>query len=153
MILDRREGYEIDDDKGRLDVDALHAFLTTSYWSEGISKDIVQRSVDGSDCFGVFAADEQVGFGRVVTDGAIFAYLCDVYVLPNHRGQGLGKWLVGVIMAVPRYTTFRRWVLATRDAHDLYRSFGFGALEDPAKFMEIRRSNTEIYPSSATSTK
>ncbi len=145
MLLDKREEIEIDDDKSKLDIDVLHAFLTESYWSKGIPKDIVEQSIDGSDCYGVYKDGHQIGYGRVITDGATFAYLCDVFILPEHQGQGLGKWLVEVIMAVPNYTKFRRWVLATRDAHELYKPFGFTALEDPSKFMEIRRPNSKIY--------
>lgn len=120
-----------------MDVDAVHAYLTRSYWAEGIPRTTVARSLERSLCFGVFHDDAQVGFARVVTDGATFAYLCDVYVLEAHQGSGVGKWLMHEVMAHPELQGLRRFVLATRDAHGLYERFGFTPLARPDRFMEI----------------
>ncbi|MEQ8734758.1 MAG: GNAT family N-acetyltransferase [Rhodospirillaceae bacterium] len=141
MILDKREEFEVDDEKSRLDLNVIHAFLNESYWAVGIPMEVVVQSIAGSDCFGVYREDAQIGFARVVTDNATFAYLCDVFVLPDYRDQGLGKWLVETVMQYSNYQSFRRWLLATRDAHELYRPFGFTDLETPAKFMEIKRKD------------
>ncbi len=100
-------------------------------------EEVVRRSVENSLCFGVYSDEEQVGFARVVTGRATFAYLADVFVLEAHRGRGLGKWMMEVIISHPRLQGFRRWMLATRDAHALYRRFGFAELERPEIFMEI----------------
>lgn len=142
-ILHADGRFEIDTDKSRLDRAAVHKNLSASYWAKNIPRDVVERSIEGADCFGVYEGKTQIGFARVITDGATFAYLGDVFVVPEYRGLGLGKWLVKTIMTWPAYAGFRRWLLATRDAHDLYRPFGFGALEDPAKFMEIK--NEDVY--------
>lgn len=146
MILDVRDGYEIDDDKARLDRDVIHGVLGQSYWAAGIPRAVIEKSIDGSDCFGVYQGSQQIGFARLVTDRATFAYLCDVFILPEFRGQGLAKWLCGSLIELPRYQGLRRWLLATRDAHEVYRPIGFSPLADPAKFMEI--NDREVYKSS-----
>jgi GNAT superfamily N-acetyltransferase len=131
-------GYEISCDPARLDLDAVHAFLSTeAYWSPGVTREVVERSVEGSIPFGVYAAGsgELVGFARVVTDRATFAWIADVYVLSAHRGHGLGKRLVAAIFEHPELQGLRRWMLATADAHGLYRQFGFDALDAPQRFM------------------
>ncbi|HEY6354209.1 MAG TPA: GNAT family N-acetyltransferase [Burkholderiaceae bacterium] len=133
----QRGDYAISTDVQRLDVPAIHAFLSRSYWSPGIPLALVQRAIDHSLCFGLFHRDEQVGFARVVTDRASFAYLADVYVLEAHRGRGLSKWLIGVVRAHPDLQGLRRFLLATRDAHELYRQFGFNELADPSRLMEV----------------
>lgn len=132
----RRGAYLLTTDKTRLDLDVIHGFLMTSYWAAGISADIVICSVENSLTFGLFEGDEQVGFARVVTDYATFAYLADVFVLRPHRGQGLGKWMMDVVFSHPELQGLRRWMLATRDAHDLYRKHSFTALKEPSIFME-----------------
>jgi len=137
--LTRPDGYSLSSDPARLDVDAIHAFLTTSYWATGIPKEVIERAIRGSLNFGVYHKDAQVGFARVVTDEATFAYLCDVYVLPEHRGRGLGKWMMEAVMSHPSLQGLRRLHLVTRDAHGLYAGFGFKALETPDGHMEIRR--------------
>jgi GNAT superfamily N-acetyltransferase len=138
----RREGYIISTDKARLDVEAIHAYLTRSYWSPGIPKAVVERAMARSLCFGLFNEQgEQVGFARAITDGATFAYLADVYVLEEHRGKGLGKWMVETILAHPSLQGLRRILLATRDAHELYAPFGFKPLATPESFMSIHRPN------------
>jgi len=131
--------YEISEDKGRLDIDAIHAYLTQSYWSPGISREIVQRAVEGSMCFGVYRGAAQVGFARVITDQATFAYLADVYILEPHRGRGLSRRLMRYIVSRPQLRGLRRFMLVTRDAHELYRQFGFTELANPARMMEILR--------------
>src|SRR6188768_3947910 len=122
---DRR--YEISTDTARLDFAVIHAYLTRSYWSPGIPLATVEKAARNSLCFGVYetSTGAQVGFARVVTDHATFAYLCDVYVLEEHRGHGLGKLLMRAVMAHPALTGARRAMLGTRDAHGLYRQFGF----------------------------
>lgn len=134
-----RDGYTVSTDPARLDLVAVHAFLTTSYWSPGIPFDAVARAVRGSLCFGLYGGAEQVGFARAVTDRATFAYLCDVYVLDAHRGRGLGDWLVRTAVAHPDLQGLRRFLLATRDAHGLYERIGFRPLAKPESFLEIHR--------------
>ena len=117
----------------------MRGFLAGSYWAAEIPKDVVDAACAGSVCFGLYAARRQVGFARVVSDRATFAWLADVFVLPDHRGRGLSKWLVACVLEHPELRGLRRWMLATRDAHGLYERFGFTALGDPGKFMEIAR--------------
>ena len=131
-----REAYLVTTDKARLDLSLVHSFLKTSYWAGGIPAEVVRRSVENSLTFGLFRDDEQVGFARVVTDYATFAYLADVFVLEPHRGQGLGKWMMEVVFSHPELQGLRRWMLATRDVHGLYRKYEFAELEEPQIFME-----------------
>jgi GNAT superfamily N-acetyltransferase len=133
-----RDGYAISTDPGRLDVAFVHQFLSQeSYWAEGRSLDTVRLSLAHSLCFGLYAEDAQVGFARVVTDKATFAWLCDVFVVRDHRGRGLSKWLVQCVVGHPDLQTLRRILLATRDAHDLYRRYaGFAPLQAPERWME-----------------
>ena len=132
-----RGAYRIDTDPASLDMAAVHAYLTRSYWSPGIGFERVQRAAANSLCFGLFHGAEQVGFARVVTDKTTFAYLADVYVLEAHRGQGLSKWLVQTILAHPELQGLRRFLLATADAHGLYAQFGFEPLAKPERMMQI----------------
>jgi GNAT superfamily N-acetyltransferase len=134
-----RDDYTISTDLRRMDVDAIHAYLTQSYWAEGVPRAIVERALRASLAFGLFHRRSQVGLARVVTDCATFAYLCDVYVLEAHRGRGLGTWLMEIVMAHPDLQGLRRFTLVTRDAHELYRKFGFSALAKPDGHMEIVR--------------
>jgi GNAT superfamily N-acetyltransferase len=131
--------YEISTDPARLDVDAIHAFLTQSYWSPGIPRATVARAIAHSLCFGAFWQGQQVGFARIVTDCATFAYLCDVYVLEAHRGRGLAQQLMTHIMQHPDLQGLRRMLLATRDAHGLYARYGFKSLAAPDVMMEIHK--------------
>ena len=131
--------YDISADPARLDLDAVHAFLSRSYWSPGVPREIVARAVANSLCFGIYCDGAQVGFARMVTDRATFAYLADVYVLEAHRGQGLSHRLVEHILAHPDLQGLRRMLLATRDAHGLYAGHGFRPLAAPERFMEIHR--------------
>jgi GNAT superfamily N-acetyltransferase len=134
-----RGRYSISTDLQRLDIDAIHAFLSRSFWAEGISRELVAKAIVNSLCFGLFDGGAQVGFARVVTDRATFAYLCDVYVLESHRDRGLGKWLIETVMAHPELQGLRRFQLVTRDAHGLYARHGFAAPQYPERHMEIFR--------------
>jgi len=131
--------YEISTDKQRLDVATIHGYLAQSYWSPGVTRDVIERAIEGSLCFGVFHQDKQVGFARVVTDKATFAYLADVFILEPHRGKGLSKRLMESVFAHPDLQGLRRFLLATKDAHGLYKQFGFTELANPARFMEIHK--------------
>ena len=132
----RRGEYAISNDRARLDVRAVHEFLSTrSYWAQGRDFETVRRAVENSLPFGLYREGRQIGFARVVTDYATFAWLADVYVLDEFRGEGLGKWLVEVILSHPELQNFRRWILGTRDAHELYRRFGFREIEQPQFYM------------------
>jgi GNAT superfamily N-acetyltransferase len=133
----RRGDYTIVTDPRRLDIAAIHAYLSQSYWSPGIPLQVVERAVANSLSFGLFHGRKQVGLARVVTDKATFAYLADVYVLDGHRGQGLSKWLIESVLAHEELQGLRRFLLATRDAHSLYQRFGFKALANPSRMMEI----------------
>ena len=147
MLEHHRGDYTLSDDPTRVDVVAVHAYLTRSYWAEGISLDLVERCVAGSLCVGVYHATAgQVAFARVVTDRASFAYLCDVYVLDDHRGRGLAKWMMEALTAHPDLQGLRRFVLVTKDAHELYRPFGFTAPAFPERYMEIARPGLYLQP-------
>ena len=130
--------YDISTDPSRLQLDAIHAYLVRSYWSPGVPKDVVARAIAHSLCFGIYQGETQVGFARVVTDRATFAYLADVYVLEAHRGQGLSKRLVAAVQSHPDLQGLRRFLLATADAHGLYAQFGFKPFSAPERMMEIR---------------
>jgi GNAT superfamily N-acetyltransferase len=133
--------YEITTDAGRFDVQAIHSFLSRSYWSPGVPRAIVERAIQNSLCFGVLLGSAQVGFARVITDRATFAYLADVYVLEEHRGKGLSKRLMDAVVAHPELQGLRRMLLATKDAHTLYARYGFKALAAPERMMEVHRPN------------
>lgn len=133
----KRRGYVVSDDPARLDMDFLHGELNRTYWSPGVPRKIVERAAANSLVFGVYRADgAQVGFARLVTDKATFAYLADVIVAESERGRGLGKWLIECVVAHPEVQDLRRWMLATRDAHALYRKTGWKPLAAPERFME-----------------
>jgi GNAT superfamily N-acetyltransferase len=133
----QRDDYTISTERGRLDFAVIQRFISEeSYWGQGRSLEVVRRTVENSMPFGIYRGDEQVGFARVVTDYATFAWLADVFVLKEHRGRGLSKWLMEVILGHPELQGFRRWVLATKDAHELYRKFGFIDLHRPERWME-----------------
>jgi GNAT superfamily N-acetyltransferase len=124
-------------DHARHDLDVIHGFLTTSYWARGIPRETVVRSMEHSLCFGAFDGDRQVGFARVISDRATFAYICDVFAIESHRGGGVGKSLMAAIMSHPELQGLRRWTLFTRDAHGLYRQYGFGVPGHPERLMEV----------------
>jgi GNAT superfamily N-acetyltransferase len=137
--------YAISDDRGRIDIDVVHAFLRTSYWAgEFLPRDVVERSVENSLNFGVYRGAAQVGGARVVTDYATFAYVADVFVLEEHRGKGLGVWLMECVAAHPRLQNLRRWLLGTRDAHTLYEKTGWTRIgPEDERWME--RADPEVY--------
>ena len=139
MASDLPAGYEVSCDPARLDLAVVHGFLVQSYWAKAIPRELVERSVRNSLCFGVYQEEKQVGFARIVTDKATFAYLCDVFVLPEHRGHGLSKALVAAVVAHPDLQGLRRWNLVTIDAHGLYEQFGFQTPARPERYMEILR--------------
>jgi GNAT superfamily N-acetyltransferase len=149
-----QDGFTVSTDPARLDLDAVHAALSQSYWSEEVPKDVVERGLRGSLCFGLYGREEkggerQVGLARVITDAATFAYLCDVYVLPGYRGRGLGKLLMSCVMEHPDLQGLRRFSLVTRDAHELYRPFGFTEVQSPGRHMEILRPDLYKKPAPA----
>lgn len=132
-----RGALTISTNQDRLDREAIHEFLRNSYWARGISRTVVDESIENALCFGLYEGGKQVGFARVITDFATFAYLSDVFVIESHRGLGLSKWLMEVIMGHPQLQSLRRWMLATRDAHGLYEQFGFRSPSNPERLMEI----------------
>lgn len=136
MGLATSDRYEIDRNKSRLDLSFIHESLTQSYWARDIPLEVVEKSIAHSDCFGLYKGSKQIGFARVISDKATFAYIADLFIRPDERGKGLGKRLMRAVLDAPDYAGLRRWMLATRDAHGLYRKFGFG---DPApgRLMEI----------------
>jgi len=133
----RRGDFVITTDPARLNIGFIHGYLTRSYWSEGIARDIVERGIANSLCFGVYEGVQQVGLARVITDYATFAYLADVFIIESHRGKGLSKFLMECIVNDSRLQGLRRWILGTRDAHGLYAKYGFEPLAKPDRFMEI----------------
>ena len=142
-----KDGYSVSTDRNKLDLSLIHEFLSTqAYWCLNIPFATVKRSVDNSFCFGVYQGDKQVGFARVITDFATIAYLGDVFILPEHRGQGLSKLLVAEIMAHPDLQGMRRWILLTGDAHELYRQYGWKPIVNPNLYMEV--ANPDVYKAS-----
>jgi N-acetylglutamate synthase-like GNAT family acetyltransferase len=130
--------YEVSTDPARLDVDMVHRFLSEeSYWAKGRSRDVTERAIANSFPFGVYLGHEQVAFARAVTDTITFAWLADVFVLPEHRGSGVGKLLVESVIGDPRFAGMKRWFLGTADAHELYRPFGFSEIVNPGRLMAI----------------
>lgn len=134
---------QVTTDPARIDRELVYRFLSEAYWSTGIPREVFERSLAGALCFSLLDGDAQVGFARVVTDRATFAYLADVFVLETHRGRGLGKLLLEAIVGHPELQGLRRWVLATRDAHGLYLKYGFTPLHQSDRFME--RWDPDVY--------
>jgi len=145
LVQSRRGEFLISTDRGQLDLDVVHEFLTNCYWAKGIPGDVVARSIEHSLCFGIYHESggklRQVGFARVVSDFATIAYLGDVFVLEAYRGRGLSKWLMECIMRHPQLQGLRRWILLTRDAHELYAQFGFTPIKAPERYMELHRAD------------
>ena len=138
----RHDDVLISDDRTRLDRALIHRFLSErSYWAQNVSREIVDRSIDHSLCFGVYRAGQQLGFARAVTDFATFAWLADVFIIEEERGKGLSKKLVAAILAHPKLQGLRRFLLGTRDAHGLYAQFGFEPIKYPERFMDISKPN------------
>jgi len=143
-ITENRKGnFVVSTDKKRIDLDVVHGFLTECYWARGIPREVVARCIENSLCFGVHGEGRQVGFGRVISDYATYAYIGDVFVLESYRGRGLGKWLMECVMRHPWLQGLRRWSLVTGDAHGLYSQLGFAALTAPEKYMELY--DPEVY--------
>lgn len=134
---ERKEDFLISTDRARLNIKLIHRFLTDSYWAKNIPYTAVEKSINHSLCFGVYHTNQQVGFARVISDYATFAYLADVFILEEYRGRGLSRWLMEYIFHHPELQNLRRWTLVTRDAHELYRKFGFTGLQKPERYMEI----------------
>ncbi len=134
--------FRVSSDPSKLDFSMIYSFISTSYWAQGIPRETLQKAIDNSLCFGVYTQDnQQVGFARLVTDKATFAYLADVFIDQAYRGKGLSKRLIEAVTMHPEVQGLRRIVLATRDAHGLYQQFGFSPLDDPTLFMQIVRPN------------
>lgn len=134
--------YSVSTNKAKLDFNVIHRFISQTYWAKGIPKSVMQKAIDNSMCFGVYSAhNEQVGFARVVTDNATFAYLADVFIAPDLQGNGLSKLLVKTIVEHPDLQGLRRFLLATSDAHGLYAQYGFKPIDNPALLMQINPEN------------
>lgn len=132
-----RDEFQINTDKMRLDLDVIHTFLSEeSYWAKNRTLEQTRTAIENSICFGVYDGERQIGFARVVSDCATFAYIGDVFIIPEYRGRGLSKWLMEIIVSHPDLQGLRRWVLATRDAHGLYKQFEFDELRHPDRWME-----------------
>ena len=143
LFEEKRDNFLISTDKTKLDINVVYNYLTNSYWAEGIPLETVKKSIDNSDCFGVYENDKLVGFARVISDNATIGYLGDVFFLEPYRGKGLSKWLIECIMKHPELQGFRRWILLTRDAHELYRKYGFKDIIKPERYMEL--TNSDVY--------
>jgi GNAT superfamily N-acetyltransferase len=143
LLEETRGDYSVSTDSSRLDLDVIHGYLQHAYWCEGIPRETVERSVQHSLCFGLFDRDRQIGFARVVTDYATYAYVCDVFVLEAHRGRGLATWLMQCVTSHPDLQGLRRWCLTTRDAHSLYEKAGFERTRIPERYMD--RVRPDIY--------
>jgi len=138
MVIEKHQDeYTISTDRKKLNVQTIYNFISKeSYWGKGRSVEVIKKSIENSLPFGIYYKDEMIGFARVVTDYATFAWIADVFILPEHRGKDLSKWLIETILTHPELQSFRRWVLATKDAHELYRKFGFQELNRPERWME-----------------
>lgn len=138
-----RGAFFISTDRTRLDLDVIHGFLAESYWAPEIPREVVARSIENSLCFGLYQGEKQIGFARVISDFATYAFIGDVFVLEPFRGHGLGKWLMQCIIDHPDLQDLRRWSLVTKDAHELYSQFGFHRLTAPERWMELH--DPEVY--------
>jgi len=138
-------GFSISTDRSLLDFDIIYKYLSEdSYWARGISAERLKGAIENSMCFGVYKHNKQAGLARVITDGATFAYICDVFILAGFKGLGLSKWLIQSIVEHPDLQGLRRWSLATADAHGLYKQFGFTQLSRPENWMEIFRPYQQV---------
>lgn len=136
QIIEAQKGdYTISTDPAKLDMDAIAEMLKRAYWAQGRTPEMIARYIQHSLVFGVYHEGRQVGLARIVTDYATFAWLCDVFIHEDHRGHGLGKWLMQTVHAHPDLQGLRRWLLATRDAHGLYAQFGWTPLDNPERWM------------------
>jgi len=137
--------FYISTDKGKLNLETIHNLLNNSYWAKNIPLSVVEKCINNSLCFGVYEGDKQVGFGRLITDYATFAYFSDVFILEEYRGLGLGKWLVETMLQHPDLQGLRRWLLATKDAQELYRQFGFQEVISSESFAFMDIFNPNVY--------
>jgi GNAT superfamily N-acetyltransferase len=139
-----KDNYFISTDRSRIDLPLVHEYLCNqSYWAAGISAAIIKKSIDNSLCWSIYTDNKQVGFARVISDLATYAYLADVFIIPMHQGKGLGKWLMEVIFTDPQLQGLRRFVLATKDAHEFYEQFGFITYPNPERLM--CRHDPDVY--------
>ena len=142
----RKDGYSISTDFSLLDADVIYNYLSKeSYWAQNIPKEIVEKAIANSLCFGVYHNNNQIGFARLITDKATFAYLADVFILEEHRAQGLSKWLIEVIHVHPELQGLRRWMLGTRDAHGLYEQFGWTVMDEDTRKRFMQRHFKNVY--------
>ena len=132
-------------DSSRIDFEVVYGFISRSYWAENIPRETMARAIANSLCFSLLKDGRQIGFARVVTDRSTYAYLADVFILEGDRGNGLGTWFMSVVFAHPDLQGLRRFALATRDAHGLYRKFGFERPKDPDRLMEIVKKAADLY--------
>ncbi|MEO6453016.1 MAG: GNAT family N-acetyltransferase [Ginsengibacter sp.] len=130
-----KDDFTVSTDKSKIDIVYVHGFLTKSYWSPGVTIEVVTRAMQGSICFGIYAGPRQIGYARIITDKATFAWVADVFIDENYRGRGLAKWLMETMLAHPDLRGLRRILLATKDAHKLYQLCGFVAISNPERFM------------------
>ena len=141
-----KEDYTISTDTARLNVDVIYQYLSEeSYWAKGIPRSVVEKSIANSLCFGIYYKTEQIGFARVISDKATFAYLGDVFILPAHRGKGLSKWLIQTIHTHPDLQNLRRWWLGTKDAHGLYEQFGWTRINEDVSKRFMQKHNADVY--------
>lgn len=142
----KRGDFLVSTNRDLLDVDMIHRYLSTeSYWAKGIPREVVEKSIKHAICFGIYHEQQQVGFARVVTDQATFAYLADVFVVEAYRGKGLSKWLMEIIHAHPDLQGLRRWLLGTRDAHGLYAQFGWTVFNEEISKRFMQLHNPDVY--------
>ena len=134
-----KDKFTISTDPQRLDINAINDFLTRAYWASGRPRERTERALANSLVFGLYDGEKQIGLARIISDYAVFAYLCDVFIHEDYRAHGLGKWLIETVMAHPDLQGLRRWMLATNDAHGLYRQFGWEELRNPENWMQILR--------------
>ena len=146
VFEESKNGFTVSTDKSKLQPEVIFDYLSNrSYWAKGIPMDRVQRGIDNSMCFGVYDINGgQVGFARIVTDKSTIAYIGDVFILEGYRKQGLSKWLMECMLKHPELQGFRRWILLTKDAHGLYKQYGFNTPEEPETYMELKRSDVYI---------
>ncbi len=143
----QKDGFTISTDPSRLDANAIYCVLSQTYWAKNRSREVMDKAIAGSLCFGVYEGQRQIGFARAVTDKATVGYLADVYILEPYRRRGLARWLVETILSHPDLKGLRRWVLLTRDMHELYRKCGFSAPASPQDYME----RVQAYPTASQS--
>lgn len=137
----KKDNFIISDDQAKLNIDTICDFLSRAYWADKRARTVIEKSIQYSLNFGVYEGNKQIGFARVVTDRAVFAYLCDVFIHEDYRGHALGKWLMECILSHPELQGLKRWCLLTKDAHGLYKQFGFIELENPSRWMEMFNSD------------